>query len=216
LVKNNIDLSKKFNIQGISLFRQLGDSKYKSALSIEEINERILNSCMFSGKISVEQDQGFQCGLVRASIAELVSIEELPVVKLHNAGKPFRLNTTEHPLLCIVKELRNLQMHLSSVQLSEFSKDLLCGRPDKPENAIPVTRELFFINNLKVSDFESLRNYNNYDVSQFKEALTWFDAEQKEWGISELLEQASYVYAESLSNMIENHVALTLDRKVIS
>ena len=204
MTKNNIDLSKKFHIDKISIFLQFDDNKYKQAISIPEIQERLLNSCMFAGKISVEKNQSFQCGLVRASIAELVSLEELPIVRQHNKNQPFWLNATEHPLLCIVKELRNMQMHLSSVELNEFKKDLLWGRQDKPEDATPISKDMFFISNLEISDFVTLRNFKNYDPIQFKDALTWFDTEQKEWGISELLTQASYIYAESLSKIIKN------------
>ena len=201
--KNNIDLSKIFNIERVSIFLELDDDKYKHAICIPEIQERLLNSCKFAGIIPVVKDQRYQCGLVRASIAELVSLEELPIVRQHNADQPFRLHSTEHPLLCIIKELRNLQLHLSSVEINGFKKNLLWGRQDNPEDAIPITKDIFFISNLEIADFISLRNYKRYDPIQFKNALAWFDTEQKKWGIAELLTQASYIYAQSLSNIIK-------------
>lgn len=201
---NQIDLEKKFHIDKVSLFLEFDDEWRQPAVSIPEIGERLFNSCHFAGRISVEESAGMRCGLVRASISELVSIEELPSVIELNWGKPFRLSSTNHPLLCIVKELRNVQMHLSSIKMNEFEKNMLLGNPTKPDESKRVVKKICFIDNLSVDQFTPLKNYTRYSPVDFHNALKWFDEEQKRWGISELLFQAAYVYAEYLSQRINS------------
>ncbi len=202
-IKIPIDLGKLFYIEKVSLFLEFDSKRRSPAISMPLIAERLLNSCSFASSISVEESSEMRCGLVRASISELVSLEELPVVAELNSGNPYRLSSTSHPLLCLIKELRNVQMHLSSIEMSESEKDMLLGNPDKPEDARKIVRRICFIDNLKLDQFESLRNYKKYSSSDFSEALEWFDSEQRRWGISELLRQAAYLYAESLSNLID-------------
>jgi hypothetical protein len=200
---NRIDLKQKFHIKSMSFFLQFDQERYLPATSIPQVSERLLNSCRFAGKIDDEDSTMMMCGLVRASISELVSIEELPQVKAQNHGKPFYLPQTEHPLLCIVKELRNVQMHLSSIKIGKYDKEMYVGDPEKPEEGEPITRGICFIDNLNIGQFEALRNYKKYVPSEFSEALKWFDKEQKHCGISTLLIEAAYSYAESLSKIID-------------
>jgi hypothetical protein len=200
---NQIDLKKRFHIESVSLFHRFDQERYLSAISIPQVAERLLNSCHFAGKIDVEDSTEVMCGLVRASISELVSVEELPQVKAQNCGAPFYLSQTEHPLLCIVKELRNVQMHLSSIEMNKYDKEMFIGDPEKLEEAEPIIKRICFIDNLNIEQFKSLRNYNRYMHSEFSEALKWFDKEQKYCGISTLLIEAAYSYAESLSKIID-------------
>ena len=60
------------------------------------------------------------------------------------------------------------------------------------------TSSVWFIDNLQPSDFLQLRNTKNYDPIQLQAAADRFLAEQKEWGINELILRGINFYSEEI------------------
>jgi len=140
---------------------------------------------------------------LRASLAEFVSMEETLVRDLNNAGNTIsaiKINDSSNPLLHILRELRNLEIHLTSSTLSAEQKVFLW----KPEGGeTKFTSSVWFIDNLEPSNFLQLRNARNYDATQLQAVANLFLVAQKEWGINELILRGINTYSGEIIDRYE-------------
>jgi hypothetical protein len=176
------------------VFFALDDTVRDQLSKYPQLLDRIQNSITFL--VTPHRDDRFHGALLRASLTELVSTEDVQ----RWLGLPAcRLNDSGSPLLSVSRELRNLEVHLSSSTITGEKRDLLWGNADDPENARPVNWEITWIDDLDISKFEKLRGFDKkYDRNEFKQALDWFDDVQKEWGIEEIVRRAIHEFAKKL------------------
>ena len=67
-------------------------------------------------------------GFLRAALAEFVSMEETLIRDLDNTNSTktaIKINNSSNPLLHILRELRNLEIHLNSSTLSAEQRDFM-------------------------------------------------------------------------------------------
>ena len=139
-------------------------------------------------------------GFLRAALAEFVSMEETLVRDLDNANinKPaIKMNNSSNPLLHILRELRNLEIHLTSSTLSVEQRNFVWGPFGEERN---IVTNIWYIDNLQSSDFLQLRNAKNYDSVELAACVNHFLLEQKNWGICEIILRSINFYSEEIIN----------------
>ena len=173
--------------------------------SYPKILDRLMNALEFVRSISGDYEDRFRCGLIRAALTELISVEDVKKTLVKNGslvGGGRKMNNSGHPLLCVVRELRNLEIHLSSATVNFYKKDFLWGNVDNPAEGTPVNWPVYYVDNLSIREFWQLNNYKLYDGNQFASALKWFDQAQRSWGISEMLFRAICRFSNELASDI--------------
>lgn len=137
-------------------------------------------------------------GFLRAALAEFVSMEETLIRDLDNTNSTktaIKINNSSNPLLHILRELRNLEIHLNSSTLSADQRDFMWKPFGEERN---VTTNVWYIDNLQPSDFLQLRNARNYNLTELEMCINRFLAEQKEWGIQEMIIRGVNSYSEEI------------------
>lgn len=137
-------------------------------------------------------------GFLRAALAEFVSMEESLVRDLDNidSTKPaIKINNSSNPLLHILRELRNLEIHLNSSTLSAEQRDFMWKPFGEERN---ITTNVWYIDNLQLSDFLKLRNAKNYSLVELEVCVNHFLVEQKKWGIIEMIIRGVNSYSEEI------------------
>jgi hypothetical protein len=177
-----------------SVFFALEDKVRDRLSKYPQLPDRIQNSITFL--VTRHRDDGCHGALLRASLTELVSTEE---VQRWLGLPPHHLNDSGSPILSVSRELRNLEVHLSSSTITSENRDFLWGNPDDPEHAAPVNWEITWIDDLDIAKFDKLRYFDKkYDRNEFKQALDWFDDALREWGIEEIIKRAIDEFARQL------------------
>lgn len=139
-------------------------------------------------------------GFLRAALAELVSAEEVLSLDLGErvAIGVTKMNSLPHPLLHVVRELRNHELHLRQTPLAAFTRERMWGHIDRPADATVLSLTLWQLEGVSVESFSALRNAKRYSRSQVEAMIGWFNAQQSEWGVQELVLRAVRIYAEAL------------------
>lgn len=137
-------------------------------------------------------------GFLRAALAEFVAMEETLVRDLDsiNINKPaIKIKNSSNPLLHILRELRNLEIHLTSSTLSAEQRNFMWKPFGEERN---ITTNIWYIDNLHLSDFLQLRNAKNYDSVELEACVNHFLVEQKNWGICEMILRGINLYSEEI------------------
>lgn len=140
-------------------------------------------------------------GFLRAALTELVSVEDVLPLDLatgSSARRTLRMNDSPLPLLHLVRELRNHELHLYNNPLSTFSTELLWGHVDRPSEARPLTVTEFVLEGITPASFAALRNARSYTQAEIEAMVGWFDKTQRTWGVQEVLLRAANDYAAEL------------------
>ncbi len=138
---------------------------------------------------------------LRASLAEFVSMEQTLERDLENTGNrnsAIKIYNSSNPLLPMLRELRNLEIHLTSSTLSAKKIELIIQQNNAEQQNIPVL--IWYIDNLTPSDFLSTRNAKYYNPTELERAAGHFLDSQKKYGIKELILNGVTSYSEEIIN----------------
>ncbi len=122
---------------------------------------------------------------IRASLAEFVSMEDTLPRDLERIGldrKAIRLNSSPHPLLHVLRELRNMEIHVRTSQVAHFPIRVLYG-VDRVPGSFTVTH----LTGITSAEFTRLRNAACYHPNDISRMITWFNDAQIRFGITELI-----------------------------
>lgn len=124
-------------------------------------------------------------GYMRASLAELVSVEDS--LAWERPDKKFRLWMSSNPLLHALRELRNMNVHLqpSAFKTNEISVQL------RAEGSEPINIEIFTLRDFTAERFKQLKNAKHYTEQQINDLVTWFNAFHERWGITDAIHQGT-------------------------
>lgn len=180
------------------VFVQLNDEAINGIAPFQRLCERASNAVRFAywSECSADilrchksEEKQLREGCFRAALTEFVSMEEVQGLDYQSNGlirKPIRLNEIPNPLLHLFRELRNLEVHLRHSELRPIPKDLLWGNPDRPEEAKPISIDIWVLEGITFESFTLLRNAKNYTEQQIKQLVSWFNETQESWGVHEL------------------------------
>lgn len=181
------------------------DENYSNLLSIfPETMERAKMSLYFAQQIGFTKagltkgDIKIFEGYFRASLCEFVSMEDTLRRETKNNLKLF---DTRHPLLILLKLLRNLEIHLKTRKLSTQPKQYLW---EYTQQIIDV--DVFMVDRIELSDLKKLDGYKRFkdEETNITKTLDWFNKATEKWGIVEMIIIGVNEYAsEIVSHCIE-------------
>jgi hypothetical protein len=123
---------------------------------------------------------------LRASLAEYVAIDDtlnrdlVKLNKIKRGEKSYRISDSKNPMLHLVREMRNLEIHLTSSELSKLEKDVIyVGELH--------THTIWKLDDLTVEKFKELKNAKNYSDSDINAMVNWFNEAQEDWGVSDII-----------------------------
>lgn len=123
---------------------------------------------------------------LRAALSEYVSIDNAVRVDAEAQGlreAPVAIRSP-HPAIHLVRELRNLELHLSPSRLIQDRRTYLY-RWEGMEKSLDS--EILLIDDLTIGRLRSLDNVRHYRLAEFAAAVDWFNREQEAWGVVEVL-----------------------------
>lgn len=120
---------------------------------------------------------------MRAALAELVSVED--TLAWERPGYAFRLWMSENPLLHIMRELRNMNVHL---QPSTFAPKEITVQL-RVEGSEPIDIEVYTLQDFTVERFRQLDNAKYYTDDQIHDLVEWFNAFHQHWGVADAFHQ---------------------------
>jgi hypothetical protein len=107
---------------------------------------------------------------------------------------PDGIQSLPDPRLHAVRLLRHANVHLSASMLSHESRPAVLNTPKGPE---PFDFTLFTVDNVEAS-IRTTDAASRYLKSDLKPMIEWLEAEQREWGIQNVVVRATEVYARIL------------------
>lgn len=173
----------------------LDDDVIRAMAKVPQTLERARCALHFCYRIS-NNDGGeamIRQGYMRASLAEFVGMEETLSRELRQLGitaRSIKANSGRQPLLHIIRELRNFEIHLHSSPLSPLKRSVLWGNYQRPEEAHALDLQLWVIDDLTKIQFLQLANARHYRPADISQMIAWFNAAQKEWGVHDLIFRA--------------------------
>ncbi len=181
------------------MFFTVGSQLLDPITALSRTVERIENATKFAWFATTDsallhcdeaREQTLREGFLRASLTEFVSIEDILILDLKQVGlstKPFKLNDSRKPHLHLIRELRNLEVHLFHHKLSVSQKERLWVSRSQPETANQFTTDVWHLEGVTIQAFSRLRNARNYSDLEITEMVEWFNRSQKEWGVAEII-----------------------------
>jgi hypothetical protein len=132
-----------------------------------------------SDESSLRQREGY----MRAALGELVSVEDS--LKWECPDNPFELWWSSNPLLHMLRELRNLNVHLKPSDLVPQEIVVRLGAPESKDFSINI----YHLSSLTPEAFSKLRNATRYTPEQISALVDWFNEFHKHWGIGDAIHQ---------------------------
>lgn len=190
------------------IFVCLPDKIEKAIDVLPETSTRFLAALKFCSYASATPDILFldepkatrlREAFLRASLSEFVSIEdtlERDLETLAIPKKPIRIFNLKHPLLHIMRVLRNLEIHLTSHQLSQSKKDVVMAFGETEHH---TQTTVWTIDDLTVERFQKPRGVKDrYSPTEIEEMVKWFNVAQGDWGVNDLLFRALCEWASAI------------------
>jgi hypothetical protein len=131
-------------------------------------------------------------GYMRAALSELVSVED--ALKWERPNDPFELWWSKNPLLHVLREIRNLNVHLKPSVLS--SQQIVVHLAAPRSEDIPIN--IYFLSDFTVETFSELKNAKRYTPEQISKLVAWFNEFHGHWGIADAIHQGIVALAELL------------------
>lgn len=182
----------------------LGADRTNSLSPFKNVLERAECALSFTAQFHSENNEIAKRGLLRAAISEFVSIEEVVKIDLdiNNISlSPLLIIKTENPLLHIVKQLRNYNIHIGSsvIDYTEETKRTF-GTNEQFANktGYEYTDNEAIITNLDITEFNKLKDSKHYYMQDKINAIKWFNQNQIKWGVDHLIYLATLNYCDRI------------------
>jgi hypothetical protein len=137
---------------------------------------------------------------LRACLTEYRAMDEvLPrdLAALCIQASPLKINQLKNPLLHLMKELRNFEIHLATSSLLSAEINVVAKWQDKE---IEHKSSIWVTDPLTVTKFKQLKNSRYYLDADITAMVNWFNQAQQEWGVHHLAFLAIKMYCEELVN----------------
>lgn len=138
---------------------------------------------------------------LRAALHEFSSIEDIIKINFSDIDeKKYRICKSSNPLFHIMKLLRNYNVHVSMNKVAAKNMQVI---------SLHDTDEIFditvkYINNLSLSELEKTRDSQRYSKSDLKKMINYFNNQQHEFGVCELIKQGILLYSKQINYLLSN------------
>lgn len=183
----------------ITIVHGLGSELHDALSTIPQTRNRA--KCAIAFATDMKDDKlhlWMREGYLRAALAEFVSMEEALKREVQEADWR-RANHSANPLLHIIRELRNLEVHLRSGPMSSARKAFMCEDRTMPDGWHHLDLTVWSIQRVTVQEFTQLVNAKRYNQSDIASMLDWFNDAQQQCGVGELVEQATKTFASEIA-----------------
>lgn len=201
---NNLDFNLIPEYDFTAIFMKLPNALEAAISKFPQTEERIDGALMFCAHVmncrdpeKVPAPARRTGAYFRAALAEYASIEEA-FNRERPAGTPeFKLLDTENPVPHILKQLRNMQIHLVASKMSPQTVSLIMKNHPGAE---PVDVTIWTIKDLTAAQFNDLNAFRrgHYTPAQAAEMVTWLTTRQSAFGIHDLIHRGLVEAAERI------------------
>jgi len=197
-----LDLSNLPTFEKTSIFCNLDTTTEIELKEFPNVFQRAtaaMRFCQYMGGGIVVNDNDrdlMRVACLRASLMEFAGMEEVLPLDLSqrgNSDEAFKIFETGNVLLILLKELRNLQLHLINTSFTREDREAVSY-----SSIIEPRYTSFPIHMIPMDDLLQLKNLKNapkYDESQLKTAIEWLNDAQRHWGIRDVLQTGVESYA---------------------
>lgn len=182
-----LDFNLLPRLDSYRVFLSLDDEIKKALAKLPETLARANGACHHCHEV---RDDGGAIeareSALRSALAEFVSMEESLGRDLNNAGigaAPVKITESQNPLLHVVRELRNLEIHLQTSRLKSVVKEVTYVGDN-------YHHDIWVAGDITESDFMKLRNARRYQRDDVVKMVDSFNRAQKKWGIDQLIYRA--------------------------
>jgi hypothetical protein len=180
------------------VFCSLENKTKNSLCNFPQVYQRSVAALQFRRQISNSNGASDEIGEImkvaylRASLMEFVGMEEMLKADLQIMGlrqEPLKMNATENAMLILLRELRNLQLHIKTITLSN---------DDRPAIYLGQERNIS-IEIIPLTDLQGIKDVRNaryYDPGELDDAINWLNDAQMNWGIGDIIHRGVQVYAD--------------------
>lgn len=164
------------------------DEKYQA---LPDVYNRVCNVIYFASKIGCEPDRAcanqksLNEAFIRAALCEFFSIEDY-ILKSYpecDEGIWFHSSKNSNPILHVLKNLRNYNIHVDSSKVST--------KPIQVKTLVHGDKELEvgveFISNLSVEELRRTDSTKKYSSNDLKKMIEVFEEQQHIYGIAALI-----------------------------
>lgn len=205
---NTLDFSLLNKVIKAPIFISIDDDDLKALKQIPQTHDRLQVALRFAWYIGGDEKtlpskdenerRNLREGYLRASLTEFASIEETlkrDVINLPQSPQPLLIRNLLHPLPHLLKEMRNLEVHLTSSELELSESDgffQFFGEEHKKKFQIQRVKDL------TVSKFLQSNNAKFYDRKDISLLVDWFNETQNTFGVTEVIRLGVEVLADTL------------------
>lgn len=140
--------------------------------------------------LGVREDelQSMRAGCLRAALMEFAGMEEALASDLKASVSLLRIRDTKNAMLVVLRELRNIQIHVIGTELRSAKRPAVLRWNDQ-EHQHELTALL--IPNYDLNKLKDSRNTSSYDRADFNRAVDWLEQAQEHWGILDVCVKGS-------------------------
>ena len=196
--RNSIDMSLVPDLSWGHLKIRLDPELQERLSPFSETLDRANGAFWFTHKINwKDTDTKRRESYLRAGLAEYVSMEDtLPRdLEKNRISKPaVKIRDFQDPELHIIRELRNIEIHLRTSTLSSDELPAVAGD-------IRFNNRIWLIDDLQFDQVVSdLKNAKYYSEKDLRMLIEWFNDAQKRMGVEELIRRAVTTFARHIAN----------------
>lgn len=205
--KIQLDFHLLPNLKSAPLFISLEPQLESAIMTLPETFSRADAALRFCWFVSQDEKQlhadepratRIREAFLRACLMEYRAMDEVlarDLTAIGNKLTPLKIHQHPNPLLHMMKELRNLEIHLTSSALRPATIRVCAKWLDKTfENDSTI----WVIEPLTEAKFKQLNNAKYYDDTDIIAMIQWFNDAQHEWGVHHLAYLAIINYCQYL------------------
>ncbi len=204
---NQLDFRLLPKLESASMFLSLDPLVERAMTSLPETSARADAALRFCWYVSQGTDElhadepratRLREAFFRACLTEYRSMDEvLPrdLATLRISTPALKIHELSNPLVHLMKELRNFEIHLASSALTSKTIKVVARWQNtdmEHESRVWVTEPL------TVPKFNGLKNASYYCAADIEAMVDWFNNAQQEWGVHHLAFLAVRTYCDEL------------------
>jgi hypothetical protein len=196
---HNIDFSLLPDLSSSKIRYALDEDTVVSLSKLPLLLERAENAVRFcwfvtsvDGVLNLNEPETTRLrqGFLRAALAEFVSMKDVlkqEIESLNIQKETISITSSKNPLLHIIHELRNFEIHLHSGELNPNKIPAMFNRRTEPEIWNEIDLPIWMIDELTADEFSKLRNAKYYNKNDLENMVKWFNSTQSQWGVHYLV-----------------------------
>jgi hypothetical protein len=167
-----------------------------------------VNASADSLGVREEELASMQVSCLRAALMEFAGMEEALGSDIDRLSPPLRIRDTKNAMLVVLRELRNIQIHLVMTELLSTKRSgVFCWQEQEQQHELTA----LMIPRADLDKLKDSRNSSHYDRTDLSRAVDWLAQAQEHWGIHDVVRSGIWAYAKAV---VDAHVPAMKQRRV--